>query len=125
MFRNYDKYTIPQLRALAGRKFRAWIRKRDQEKPCISCGRYTTLEAGHYYSAGHYPSLEFNEDNVHGQCDRCNRHLHGNSIEYRKGLIERIGGVRVEMLDTIAGVYKRTGYKHDRIRLIEIIQKYK
>jgi len=125
MFKKYDKYSTHQLRLKAGLKFRAWIRKRDEGKPCISCGRYTDLEAGHYYSAGHYPSLEFNEDNVHGQCDRCNRHLHGNQIEYRKGLIERIGGDRVEMLDTIAGVYKRTGYKHDRFRLIEIIQKYK
>lgn len=30
---------------------------------------------------------------------RCNRHLSGNVVEYRKGLIERIGIERVEWLE--------------------------
>jgi gamma-glutamylcyclotransferase (GGCT)/AIG2-like uncharacterized protein YtfP len=122
---NYSKYTTPQLRKKAGEIFRAWIRKRDEGQPCISCGSYNVHDAGHYYSAGHHPALEFDEDNVHGQCRRCNSFLSGNLIEYRKGLINRIGGDRVEMLDMKAGYYKRHGYKHDRFRLIEIIEKYK
>lgn len=28
----------------------AIVRKRDHGKPCISCGKYTTLEAGHFIS---------------------------------------------------------------------------
>jgi len=122
---NYSKYTTEKLRARAGRVFRKWIRKRDEGKPCISCPSYNVSDAGHYYSAGHYPALEFDEDNVHSQCRHCNSFLSGNLIEYRKGLLERIGGDRVELLDTKAGYYKRNGYKHDRTNLIQIIEKYK
>ncbi len=122
---DYSKYTTQQLRVKAGNVFRKWIRKRDEGKPCISCGSYNVSDAGHYYSAGHHPALEFNEDNTNGQCRHCNSFLSGNLIEYRKGLINRIGGDRVELLDMKAGYYERHGYKHDRFRLIEIIEKHK
>ncbi len=122
---DHSKYTTQQLRIKAGKVFRKWIRKRDEGKPCISCGSYNVSDAGHYYSAGHYPALEFDEDNVHGQCRHCNSFLSGNLIEYRKGLLTKIGGDRVEFLDIKAGYYKRNGYKHDRARLIEIIESYK
>ena len=121
----YDKYTTPQLRLKAGKVFRAWIRKRDEDQPCISCGSFNVTDAGHYYSAGHYPELEFNENNCHGQCRHCNMFLSGNLIEYRKGLIKRIGLVEVEKLDRITEQTRRTGYKHDRYFLIDILNRYK
>jgi hypothetical protein len=123
--RKYEKYTLPQLRIKAGVVFRKWIRKRDTEQPCISCGTWDTSDAGHFYSAGHYPELEFHPDNVHVQCKKCNMHLHGNLIEYRKKLIVRIGEQSVEKLDEIAAYYKRITYKHDRFVLIDIIEQYK
>jgi len=78
-----------------------FIRKRDEGKQCISCkhplrGKY---DAGHFYSAGAYPNLRFNEDNIHGQCVRCNRDLHGNLNEYRPRLLERIGQERMQALE--------------------------
>ena len=121
----YQKYTTAQLREKAGRVFRKWIRKRDADRPCISCGSWNVSDGGHYYSAGHHPALEFNEDNVHGQCRRCNFYLSANQVEYRKGLIQRIGPERVYKLDTLADFYKRAGWKHDRFYLIEIIERYK
>lgn len=117
----YRKVTTPRLRIKAAARFRAMIRKRDEGNCCISCGSPHPNQAGHYYSAGHYPELEFNPDNVHLQCTRCNMYLSGNLIEYRKGLIRKIGGDRVEQLDTIVAIYKHTGYKHDRLNLIEIL----
>ena len=125
VIQKYKGKTVPQLRKKAGDVFRAWIRKRDEGKPCISCTSYNTAHASHFYSAGHYPELEFNEDNVHASCVKCNTYLHGNLIEYRKELIKRIGPERLEELDRISEYYKRVTWKHDRFFLIEIIEKYK
>lgn len=81
--------------------FNAYIRKRDKNKPCISCGSVTgKRDAGHYRSVGSTPELRFNEDNVHAQCVPCNQHKHGNLIDYRIGLIKRIGKEKVENLET-------------------------
>jgi len=121
----YQTKSIPYLRKKAGEVFRAWIRKRDEGKPCISCGSWNTSDAGHYYSAGNYPALEFNEQNTNLQCRKCNRFLSGNLLEYRKGLIKKIGVEEVEKLDMLVAQYKQLGYKHDRFTLISIIEKYK
>lgn len=80
--------------------FNTYIRKRDEGKPCISCG--TTkgqFHAGHYRSVGSCPELRFNQDNVQGQCATCNNHLSGNLINYRINLVHRIGIERVERLE--------------------------
>ena len=81
--------------------FNRYIRKRDEGQPCISCGRHHTgqYHAGHYLSVGAHPSERFNEDNNHLQCAPCNNHLSGNIVNYRKGLIAKIGVERVELLE--------------------------
>jgi hypothetical protein len=81
--------------------FNAWIRWRDRDRPCISCGRYHdgAHDAGHYRTTGSSPAIRFNEDNCHKQCVPCNQHKHGNIVEYRLRLIERIGRDRVEALE--------------------------
>ena len=85
----------------AQKAFNEFIRLRDADLPCISCGRYHQgqYHAGHYRSVGACPELRFNEDNVHKQCSACNNHLSGNILEYRLGLIEKIGLERVEFLE--------------------------
>ena len=81
--------------------FNAFIRERDAALPCISCGRHHTgaYDAGHYRSVGAQPALRFHEDNVHKQCVPCNQHKSGNAVEYRLGLIARIGAERVAFLE--------------------------
>lgn len=81
--------------------FNAFIRQRDHDQPCISCGRFHTgsYDAGHYRSVGAQPALRFNEVNVHKQCVPCNQHKGGNIIEYRIRLVEKIGRVGVEWLE--------------------------
>jgi hypothetical protein len=81
--------------------FNQWIRLRDKDLPCISCGKFNGSEqAGHYMSVGGCPELRFNEDNVHGQCIRCNMYLHANLIPYRQNLIKKIGISSVEWLES-------------------------
>lgn len=86
--------------------FNAFIRARDADQPCISSGRPLQQEAagggfdaGHYRSIGSAPHLRFHEDNVHGQTKQDNRYLAGNAVDYRFGLIARIGLEAVEALE--------------------------
>lgn len=81
--------------------FNQFIRLRDKDLPCISCGRYHQGQwhAGHYKTVGSSPELRFCEENVHKQCSPCNNHLSGNIVNYRLGLIEKIGLERVEWLE--------------------------
>ena len=125
IIQKYQKKSLPNLTATAVRHFHAYIRIRDRDKPCVSCGAYTTLEAGHFYSGGNYPVLRFNPLNVHGQCKKCNSHLHGNLNEYRKKITTRITLEELNSLDFKADQYKKNGFKWDRLFLIEIIEKYK
>jgi hypothetical protein len=127
IIKKYEKYSIPILIGKAAIKFNRYIRNRDEGHGCICCGGkyYSEIQAGHFYSGGHYPNLRFNEDNVHGQSKSCNYFKSGNLNEYRINLIEKIGIERVEQLDFQAAWYKRHGYKWDRVFLIQIIEKYK
>jgi hypothetical protein len=121
----YKNKTTAQLIKIAVRHFHLFIRKRDQGQPCISCGKKTTLQAGHFYSAGNHSVTRFEEDNVHGQCLRCNYWLSANLIPYRRNLIEKIGQERVDHLELLIKISKKTGFKWDRFSLIDIINKYK
>ena len=112
--------SIPSLLKKAQIVFNAWIRKRDQDKGCISCGSEVN-QAGHYLSQGHHGALRFNEVNVNGQCVRCNCFLHGNLINYRQGLVKKYGEQKVLLLETNTNRVK----KWSRVELLAIIQTYK
>ena len=92
--------------------FNSWIRWRDRAQPCISCGTFTgAFDAGHYRSVGSAPELRFDEANVHRQCAmNCNHHKGGNALEYRKGLIARIGQAEVDRLE---GPHEPKRYRKD------------
>lgn len=81
--------------------FNKFIRLRDKDEPCISCGKYHKgqYHAGHYRSVGACPELRFCELNVHKQCAPCNDHKSGNIIEYRINLVKKIGVDKVEWLE--------------------------
>lgn len=81
--------------------FNKFIRLRDKDQPCISCGRYHQgqYHAGHYRSVGACPELRFCELNVHKQCAPCNDHKSGNIIEYRINLVNKIGADKVAWLE--------------------------
>lgn len=81
--------------------FNRFIRLRDYHQPCISCGVSgdRKWDAGHYRSQGNNPALRFDEDNTHKQCVPCNQHLSGNLVDYRIGLIARVGQEAVDRLE--------------------------
>lgn len=86
--------------------FNAYIRFRDRNQPCICCGMPLTLDAigggydcGHYRSVGSAPHLRFDPRNAHAQRKQCNRYGAGRAVDYRLGLIARIGLAEVEALE--------------------------
>jgi hypothetical protein len=98
--------TLPKLLKEAQREFNRFIRLRDISQPCICCGRpLGNTQVGGGYDAGHYRSvgsahhLRFNSDNCHAQRKDCNRWGSGRAVDYRLGLIQRIGLARVEALE--------------------------
>lgn len=74
---------------------------------CISCGARPearfggAMDAGHYRSVGSAPHARFYLPNIRLQCKRCNRDLGGCAVDYRAGLIERIGIERVEEIESM------------------------
>lgn len=88
-------------------EFNKFIRLRDINCLCICCdkpllgsnetgGQY---DCGHYRSVGSAPHLRFDERNAHAQRKQCNRWGSGRAVNYRLGLISRIGLMAVEALE--------------------------
>ena len=108
----------------ARKYFQKWIRQRDSDKPCISCGKHSKLvDAGHYFKAEVYSGLIFNEDNCHSQCRKCNRYKGGNESHYRLGLVERYGEDFVKALEQIKDENRLK--KWTKEELVEIKTRYK
>jgi hypothetical protein len=107
--------TIPDLIKEAQHAFNAYIRARDRNQPCICCGLPLGAaevgggyDAGHYRSVGSAPHLRFNEDNCHAQRKQCNRYGAGRVVDYRIGLIRRIGLGKVDALEASNELHKWT-----------------
>lgn len=105
--RKADLETIPDLIKKAQHAFNAYIRERDRDQACICCGKPLHTDSvgggydcGHYRSVGSASHLRFDERNAHGQTKRCNRYGAGRAVDYRLGLIGRIGLQAVEALES-------------------------
>lgn len=102
-----------------------YIRLRDKDKPCISCGKYhPKKQAGHFHPVKGYDGLRFDEDNINGECPYCNCWDDGHLIGYSERLRERIGSTRYYGLIDRAHEYKCNGYKFTRSELVQIKQKF-
>lgn len=120
---------IASLKKSLWRRFSLYIRLRDSKDgygKCISCGKIVPLDgsfhAGHYYpKSTTYASLYFDEQNVNGQCNYCNRYLEGNKQGYAKGLVKKYGKDILDVLD-IKKSFKSHWGVHEYESLIE---KYK
>jgi hypothetical protein len=119
--------TIPVLIAEAQREFNHFVRLRDAGKPCICCGQpLSTGDVGGAYDCGHYRStgsashLRFDERNAHAQRKVCNRWGAGRAVDYRVGLIGRIGLEAVEALEA-----SNEPHKWQRDELIAIRDLYR
>lgn len=108
----------------AQQAFNEYIRTRDQAAGhlCISSGKPldwsgNAVDAGHYRSVGSAPHLRFDERNCHAQSKQDNRFLSGNAVDYRIGLIARIGQEAVDALESDQSVRK---YTVDEIKAIKV-----
>lgn len=105
--------------------FNGYIRARDKNKPCISCGcfqgdmvRGGNFDAGHYRSRGSANHLRFHTLNCAGQCKKCNRHLSGNVVEYRKNLLLKLGEKRLIQLENDNSIVRYTIPQLRRIKAL-------
>ena len=119
--------TIPDLIKEAQREFNAYIRARDADQLCICCGNPLgtgevggAFDCGHYRSTGSASHLRFDERNAHAQRKVCNRWGAGRAVDYRIGLVARIGLEAVEALECSNAPHKWT-----RDELIAIRDTYK
>jgi len=119
--KQFNNSDINILKRLAQKLFNQFIRLRDKDLPCISCGTTNDIQ----YHASHYrpatnSRLRFDERNVHKSCATCNSIKSGNLSEYRIALIEKIGLQTVEELEAT-----NEPYRYSIEELQEIITKYR
>lgn len=119
--------TIPDYIKEAQVAFNAYIRERDRTKPCICCGQPLgagevggSFDCGHYRSTGSASHLRFDERNAHAQRKVCNRWGAGRAVDYRLGLVQRIGLEAVVALES-----SNTPHKWTREELIAIRGHYR
>lgn len=119
---------IPDLIREAQQAFNKWIRTRDEKEPCISCGApppdlsglHAGRDAGHYRSTGSASHLRFHEDNCHAQCVKCNQWGAGRAVDYRIGLVARLGLEPVEALESNNEPHKWTREELIAIRALYV-----
>jgi len=116
---------IPDLIKEAQTAFNAFIRERDRDQTCICCGKPLGdgdigggFDCGHYRSTGSAPHLRFDERNAHGQTKRCNRWGAGRAVDYRIGLIRRIGVDAVAAVEADNRVHK---WQRDELIAIKVL----
>ena len=101
-----------------------YIRQRDKDKGCISCGKPLkegNTDAGHLWPTK-YSNIRFNEFNVNGQCSRpCNKDKSGDINNYRINFVKRYSEEKLKELDEIAHIEKK--YTIEEIQ--ELIKIYK
>lgn len=109
----------------AQRAFNAYIRERDRDLPCISCGKTNpggdprggVWDCSHYRSVGANPELRFEPLNAHKGCKNCNRDKSGNIVDYRIYLQIKIGKDALEWLE---GPHEPKRYTIDDLKRIKV-----
>lgn len=121
-------------KAQAQQAFNAYIRARDADLPCISCGETNPpdlhggqWDCGHFKTVGANPELRFEERNAHKQCKSCNAGAGKYTAkeatvaqQYEDGLGARYGQ---EYADWLNGPHEMTNYRREDF--IRIRDKYR
>lgn len=120
-----EAMTHGEAKAKARRYFQQYIRLRDENLPCISCGKDKAAQwdGSHFFKAEVFTGLIFDEENCHKSCSYCNAYLDGNLIQYREALVKKIGRLNVELLEARANHSRLTKWLISE--LIEIAETYK
>lgn len=127
---------LSECRASAQKAFNAWVRLRDADLPCVSCGETDPpmlpggqWDAGHFLGRGAYPELAFEPLNVWKQCKSCNagsgKFAHKARTvaqKYEEEILIRIGP---EKLAWLKGPHEPKKYKCEDYDEIEATYKAK
>ena len=109
------------LRDKAWKVWSIWIRKRDPW--CVThlvIGKKVPSEnAGHFW----HNVLDFDEENINGQCINCNKWNSGRLAEYSTYLLNKLGKKKFDALD-IRHTRAIGGEGHDEAFYQSIIEKY-
>ena len=111
------KKTLSKVKKKVWDVFSRYIRLRDCLKTtgcasfglCITCSKryhFKLLQAGHFVSGRHNANL-FSERGTHAQCYNCNINLRGNTLEYRRKIIEMYGEGADEEIEEEANQVKK------------------
>ena len=113
--------TLKSQKEKAWKTFSIWIRNRDPY--CVThlvLGKKVPSEnAGHFW----HNVLDFDEENINGQCVNCNKWNSGRLAEYSTYLINKIGSKRFKDLD-IRHTRALSGEKRSIEDYDKIIEKY-
>ena len=117
---NDKRYQLKKTQEL----FNKYIRLRDHNNPCISCGRHHSgqYHAGHYRTVGANPELRFDERNCHKQCAPCNNHLSGNIVNYRSRLLQLYG---IDFVEAVEGFHPQKKYTIEDLKELQVLYKHK
>lgn len=97
------KPTVSKVKKQAWSAFSLYIRTRDLEEGCFTCGRKIPLkkaQAGHWIP-GRHPSVLFDPRNCHLQDFYCNIQLKGNPVVYYDKMLATYGKEVCEELKTL------------------------
>ena len=125
------KRTVASVKKIAWKWFSQYIRMRDCLKTtgctswglCITCSKrlhIKLLQAGHFIPGRHNANL-FNEKGCHAQCFNCNINLKGNTLIYRRKIVEMYGEGYDEILEKADGLT----IKYSVGQLEEMIKEFK
>ena len=100
----------------ADKYFSEFIRKRDENKPCITCGQYKKdMDAGHFISR-RFEATRYDEMNCNAQCLKCNRFENGNQFAHGKAIDRLYGlGTSDKILALSRKIMKRTQFDYEVI----------
>lgn len=87
---------------------------------CVTCGKvypFEKLQAGHFLHNGN----DYDERNIHAQCARCNKWLHGNGTKYYEFMLTTYGMEVIEELER----EKRVIHKYTQEQLNEMYKGFK
>lgn len=120
-----ESQKLSDLEKVARTIFQKYIRERDKNENCLSCGTEKTQQwdGSHLFSAEQYSGVIFDEQNVNKCCCYCNRNLYGNLLNYKEGFIRKYGENAYISLKKRAEETRT--YKYTRTELIDIANKYK
>ena len=122
-------------KATANGWFSKYIRLRDcisstrgvEYGRCVTCGdlkEFKALDCGHFVP-GRTDALLYDEHNAAAQCQRCNRFMQGQWVEFERALLARYGQPEVDRLKRLKN--KVTKYSIPELRAIadKYREKYK